>query len=502
MESLLSQELQTAPRPQPPGAGAVLKSLLECSFRPASAASRTLHVPLRTAYFVHALSALGAVLAILMAAASSEWASLSESSEIAYAVFRIVGNFLDEFVQHPLPMSLAVVGIELGYAALALGVLPWGACDEPVHESARHALRRVWMQTPQLFLFIAIMSGTIAFLDETHNHWKRAHPVDYPVMPPIPAGSKPGTPSWDQHHARMEAYHDQVRRINRAQRAAQPFHIRYDEPLAGVGCVFFGWTFLVSLLRAVGTPRHPPRIERAPRCEACGYDLTTIPMESRCPECGEAVVASLGPQARPGPPWQNRTIGYVAAWHRTWRAAVFSPAAFGRTLRVTEPGTDHRRFFLLHLPFVFALGACVPPAFFFAIEHKSPLQENAEIVFFVAPVAGLLCVAGATAATLATAGQMGLYFQWREKRNLLPAAIQVTCYLITYQLAWEFYGGVTGILAITLGRNDDFRAWARDNRLDPEMLVFIAWFVLNLAWGLIYRTLVHRAVAATRYANK
>jgi hypothetical protein len=58
-------------------------------------------------------------------------------------------------------------------------------------------------------------------------------------------------------------------------------------------------------------------------CESCGYPLTGLPVEGRCPECGEPVADSL-PQRRVGSPWQQRT-GF-AAWWRTGRESLLRPA--------------------------------------------------------------------------------------------------------------------------------------------------------------------------------
>jgi hypothetical protein len=74
-------------------------------------------------------------------------------------------------------------------------------------------------------------------------------------------------------------------------------------------------------------------------CEACGYILTGLPAEGKCPECGRAIAESL-PARRIGSPWQQRPG--LAAWWRTSLTLLSSPRERFETLRV-----DRRRSRLL-----------------------------------------------------------------------------------------------------------------------------------------------------------
>jgi len=504
MESTDAQDATVSTHSPNASVGRMALSVLECPFRPAAAARRTLNCSLPSAYLVHLFSALAIVTAVMVARAATEFGPDMRAFDLLARTLEVWANLLLEFVDYALPMTLSVIGIEIGYASLAVWILPWGAGDEPLKLSIHHALRRIWMQTPQLFLFVVIMGSTIAFLDRTRAEWVSAHSAEYeaPRMPPMPPGIQPGTPQWDQYQTELDAYSNEWSRIQAGQRAAQPWYIRHGAPAAGVGCFLFGLLFLTSLLRASGVPRTLAPIPRRPQCEACGYDLTSIPLDSRCPECGEPVVAALGPDARPGPPWKNGALGAVASWHQTWRTAVFSPTRFGRSLRTIDPGVEHRRFLVLHLPLVFLIGAVAPTALYYALEGHSPLPNNFEIVFFVGPVVGLLCAVGVTSVTLVIASGLGFDFHRREKRNLLAAAVQATCYLTPLLVAWEFFGGATGILALTLGQHDPFRTWAREKHLDPEFLCFCLWAAPNSAWAITYYILARRATAAARYANR
>lgn len=489
--------LETAPTPR-----AILASILECSFRPASAARRTLYCPLRTAWLIHAVCALGIVAVVLLVVAWSELDFSADFLDYRKSVRRIVVIFLDAFLEHPLPTVVAVVAIELGYAALALWLLPWGACDEPIKESFRHALRQVWMQTPQLLLFFVVAGSTIAYLEQAHEQWMHVYGHERTPYPDPPPGATPGTPQWDQFNNQMGVYWEEERRITQEEERVQPFHVRYGQPLAGVTSFFLGVLFLVSLLRAAGVLRKANPAERQPLCEACGYDLTTMPMESRCPECGDAVLASLGPGARPGPPWVDPELGIVTAWFRTWRQAIFSPTAFGRTIRVTDPGTRHRLFFLLHLPIVFLVAACTPPAIHLGVKGHLPDGQEWAVALFLGPAAGFICVAAATSVMLKSAAWAGWYHWWKLKRNLLPASMQVSCYTVVYLVMWEFLGGAYGVLTIVLANHEPFTDWFRGTSVDPVVLLTFSWLALNFLCLGVYSAIIKRAVAATRFANK
>lgn len=70
---------------------------------------------------------------------------------------------------------------------------------------------------------------------------------------------------------------------------------------------------------------------RAPVCWRCGYDLTGLPADNRCPECGEAAPQRAGS----GPAAVVRRWELAPRVHRflrVFRAAVWSSAAFQRGL--------------------------------------------------------------------------------------------------------------------------------------------------------------------------
>jgi len=467
-----------------------------CGFRPATAAKRTLDISLRHAAAVHVLSALIAIISLVAIIAAME----GESVRSALAS---IGR---DFKQDPRTSCLVVLGvislIEMGFVGLSFVLMPWGAVDEPLRASFSHALRRAWCQSPHVALCIMLIALFVSHMENLNDAWLAANPIDYPQAPNPPPGMQPGTPESDAYDQLMQAYWNEYSRIRAIAHAAKPWYLQGDEPIVvcfGFACALW---FLTALLRAVGVRRTALPLPRQPRCDACGYDLTTMSLESRCPECGEPVMASLGPDARPGMPWERRR-GF-SAWFACTRLAIFDPVRLGRMLRLQSPGTAHRRFLLLHLPIVFLVGAASLPAL--AVIDKllrSPLggpPPMIEIVF-VGLAFGICCTIATVLVSLGTAGYCAVLFYIRDKRNLLTGSAQVVCYLMASLILWELFGAATAIGAILLSNDPTFIARVQ-NRVDPGLLAFLLWFVPNLLCGFIYLRLAYNAVAATRYANR
>jgi len=463
---------------------------LTCAFRPATAALRTLDVSLPTAAAIHVLSVLLAAVALVMLVG---WAGGESLNAFAFVA--------DAFASDPKTTVLVVIGvallIELGFVWLAFWMMPWGAVDEPLRASFSHALRRIWCQSPHGLLIILLIGGLTAQLDRLNDAWKTIYPVNYPPSPfasgaPYVAGTAPSIP----------AYYDELRRIDREARAAKPWYLRFQDAIDVDFAFLCGVWFLGAMLRAVGVPRTGPPMPRQPRCDACGYDLTLMPMDSRCPECGEPVAASLGPEARPGTPWQRPGNSALSAWWQTFHTAVRQPIVFSRMLQLQSPGTAHRRFLLLHMPIIFLIGAASPPALYYTVEGKSPFPNDAHLVLVGSPVFGTLCMVGTLMVSLSTASRCGVLHTIRDKRNSLSGAVQVVSYLVPFLVLWQIFGAITGIMAIVLSTMPGFEAMCASTWMPPGMWAFLIWSLPNLIWAIAYWSLARTAIAATRYANR
>ena len=127
-------------------------------------------------------------------------------------------------------------------------------------------------------------------------------------------------------------------------------------------------------------------------CDACGYNLTTIPMERRCPECGQPVIASLGPDARPGTMWQRRgELGRTVTWWRSFTRVILHPTEFGRQLQLVSPGMDDRRFLAWHLPLIYAIGMVGIIGFLTIAAGVDELTSDPFMALLVGSVFGCAC---------------------------------------------------------------------------------------------------------------
>lgn len=507
--------------PDPPSepCWSVFLSFLTCGILPATTARRTNRIPLRNAYLLHFAVALCGVFIIVWIAS---WGDVPAPATFGSVAARFLANLnwlLGQLSERPRTIVLAVLGIalliEVGFVGVAYLVMPWGACDEPLGASLRHGLRRVWLQTPHVVLIIATVGAVGIPLSRWERAWRASYPIPMPSpdqlpTPPVPPTvAPPKSQAWQDYEAAGQAYSQAwqahwtaVRHWGQELRLAQPWYLRFNRTIAVDAAFLSGLWLFWALLLSVGAPRVVPPIIRPPRCDACGYDLTTIPMKSRCPECGELVAASLGPDARPGTAWQRRELDRLTAWRRSWGEAIRDPVRFGRTLRLTRPGVGHRHFLAIHLPLVFLIGAASPSLTFCAVEGRSPIPDEIEFILIGGPIFGTACTAGVMAVSLLSAAAAALLYHFRDRRNLLVGAVQVVSYLVVYLVAWQVFGAVTGICAVSMGQAEWFRGFARASRMGPELLAFFFWFIPNLACGIFYWTLVRRAVSGTRYANR
>ncbi len=424
---------------------------------PATTARRTQHMPLAYAWLVHLIAALIIVaLIILLVAWSEAGGHLYDIDRVFLKFELIVDEIAEELTSPPYGETAAVLAvalsIEAAFLVLALLVMPWGARDEPLRASFRNALRQTWLRTVQIIPCVFIV-GSFAVI------------------------------------------------VN--QRGGVFSYLEYGIPMiveAGFAAALW---LLWGLLRAVGASRAVPPIERPPMCEACGYNLTTIPMDSRCPECGIAVAVSLGPDARAGTPWNRRqNVGCWRAWWQCSVTAFHCPGELGRQVRVISPVTDHRVFLALHLPVIFLIGAAGIMALYVAIEGFDELAEEPTFVSIAAPILGIACVGGAVLFALFAALIVGVIESLRCKRNLLPGAIQVACYLAGFLAVWVLFGAISSVTMVVLSDTHWFYSLEILTGIDQYVLGTWLWLLTNAVWGIWYFVLVARGTAGTKYANR
>lgn len=490
----------------------VLLALIGAWTRPATTAERTSHVSMLRAWALHLVAAVLAVELIVLLVVVTDNDTLNFNS-VSRELYRVCVEVGDHFQQQSVEAVLTVLGIalliETFYCAVAFLLMPWGARDEPIRQSYKHALRRIWIATPAIVMGILVTGSVAVTLERMDRSWDVARPpptttLTYPTFPTI-APSSPGyQKAMDDYKAAVEEYEVKSGPYWAAStewHGSKPWYIREPKMLTvGTGFVVGPWA-LWCLFCAVGARRRTPPIERPQQCTHCGYNLHTIAMESRCPECGETVLSSLGPGAQPGTPWQRRGGGSLMAWRTTLALAIRAPKQLGTQLQLVNPGTDHRRFFVVHLPMVYAIAVGALACAFFLLAGGPGPGVLLPLVI-VSTVFASLCVAGTVAVTMLGALLAGLIHSFRYRRNLLPGAMQMASYLGGSLVIWAVLGAVLGV-GISLGtRTEFFELLETITGMRSDMLVAATFLIPNTACGIFYLVLLGRGTEATRYANR
>lgn len=489
-------------------------ALLTAWLLPATTARRTAHVSLPRAWSVHLIAALLTAVLIMLLVAWSEADAALSLGPIAAEFQEMMRASATAIQRQPIEFAFEVIGIamliEVTFLGVALLVMPWGACDEPLRNSYRHALRRTWLQTAHVIPIVLSVGTMIVVLDRLRAEWRLASPAPVLPTPPPAVQLPPSDPKYAQatsdYQVNLQRYNQNntiARQGLRVWRRNQPWYIEYNEPLlVEMGFVLMLW-LLWGLLRGVGVSRDVPPIARPPTCEVCGYNLTTISLQSKCPECGEPVLASLGPDNRVGTVWQRRReVGRRLAWWACASAVLRRPHPFGRQLRLMSPGTDHRSFFALHLPVVFIIATGCLLIFGLLTAGVTEVAEEQAVFLMAMSIFGCLCVAGTVTFSLTAALAIGLFESLRHKRNLLPGTMQIACYLGGYLTLWALFGAVTGLLVLALEASRLFHTLEGYTGIYRDALATWAWLLPNLACCVEYFILVSRGTAGTQHANR
>ena len=473
-----------------------LAALFTAGLLPATTARRTVRVKLDSAFIVHLLAAGATVLTIALLAA---WAGISgpaTCSAVWEQFLEHLGSLINKFQHAPSLNAVfllsAVLSIETGYLLLVLLCTPGGAIDEPVRSSIRSAIQRAWLHTPHLLLVILLCGAAMVQLMRVHRAADlRADKLAFEEIRTAGRAS-----SQEEVQAAFARYHELS--------ARQPLHVRYAEELLLPLWVIGGAWWLWALLRFIGVHRTRVPTARAPTCEACGYNLTGIPLEGRCPECGDPIASSLGAGARPGPPWQHRrTIGAWRAWRSSLTGALTRPTWFGRQLRVSEPTSAHRWFLATCLPAVFLIAWIGLVACWVAQGGNNPFTNEGlarAVVFRDGSLTAVFSSLGVLVIALGTAWLIGVVYGGRFHRNLMPASMQAACYLGGYLTAWTAFAFFW--TAVLFYSKNVINRIGQGFSTPREFVWFAVIGFPNLLalGGYVY--LVARVTAAARHANR
>ncbi len=482
---------------------------LTAGILPATTARRTHHVTLKRAFAIHILAAIVSLPVMVVLSAIPEVRGSLSVTAVLGECQHFMDDIIESFVSDPKSMTtitiIAVLVGEAFFLLVAFILMPWGARDEPMRKSYRNALQRAWLHSAHALLLI-LLAGTLnTSVDRAHYRAMESTFRSYPNRPQAPQIPKPKdatTPEWKEHENAMSEYNKEILQREQAW-DKQPWFIKHSE-IVYVNAIFvsISWLFW-ALLRAVGAPRSTVPIVRPPRCDECGYNLTTIPLEGRCPECGDPVATSLGPDARPGTDWQRRRgVGRVVGWLECFIGAVFRSKQLGRRIRTIEPGTDHRLFQLLHLPVFALLGAALVLAVFDVDFGRGPKESDISVVAVAVPGMGQVAALCPVVIALLGAGLVGVVLSYRAERNLLPASMQIAAYLMGFLIVWGLFAVMTFVMTITFANDGRYDELATMLRINAGFLSLWCWLLPNGVWGGYFLILIARGTRAARYANR
>lgn len=497
---------QSDVQPRQPGHLRDLIYLVGVSWlRPQRAAQRCTHWPLAVCFLVH----VGIGLAGLFLVAGG--LSVFEGS-----VDHLFLNIKAEFSREPAMFILWSLGILLLVEAAMLGLavvgLAWGAlAHERLRDSLRHSLRQVWLRTPHALVISVFIAAAITTIEIKSQQWRHEHPSPWSSAPmpsyPVPPSMAEDDPAYRAAMAKYEQeMADYQAEMARRQQSwgqwwpTQPWYVRNEGPMSiAMVIVGAGW-WLAAMLCAFGVRRSPGAVERAPRCLTCGYDLSMTPADSRCPECGEEVIKSLGELAQPGAAWEwpRAQVHILGAWWRTCRTAVRRPSSFGRSLRLFDERTGYRGYFIIHLALIFLLGA----GGILTVAFTSRGSTDAFVLVLISSIVGTMCAMGATLVACGVASIVGVVISLQNKRNLLLAAMQVAAYASPFLVAWAFFGAMLIVSFINLNEYGWARVIADRTGLPIDFLAFLWLAVPNIVCSLLYIAIVARGTRGARFANR
>ncbi|RME39922.1 MAG: hypothetical protein D6788_04460 [Planctomycetota bacterium] len=448
---------------------------------------------------------LGAVLMTFLDvynAKGFEWLVEGDWRALGAALADALSDPLDQHDRNPrryqFLLFVVLSTVELFAWTLALILTPWGSRDEPIRRSFGHAVRSVYLCTAFVSLTIFITGAAQGTIPQVRRHFERnryALSTPNPIVPRAARRNGISTVS-----GRPASFTPPV---HPAHPSPQRFwfveHSLFVETWTTCAAIL---VCLTMLLGAVGVDRPPEARPRPPTCDVCGYNLTGLPMEGNCPECGRAVAESIGPQARPGPPWcRRRRLGTLRAWWETSYEAVRHPTRFGYRLSLRPKGNDHRRFLAWHLAGVFVIAVGV------VIDHDvrylgRPLSTDTFAIASTAPTLATMLTLAALTLVLGTGLVHGVHHGVRVKRNLMPAAMQMACYLSPFLLAWLLCG-IALAFPVSAWINSTGRVVLFSRvRITYSTFGIAILIIFHGIMLVIFNALVGRGTKAARFANR
>ncbi len=478
---------------------------------PATTARKTAHVARWKAWLFHVFTLMMILMTIAVIVATADGNTISVEATFD-RLFSFLNDLIHEFQAHTFQVLsiffFSFLGIETLFLLLAFFTMAWGARDESIKASFRSALKRVWICTANLLpalIIVATMALALNNLSDSQNkptfNWP-TRPAPFTVT-----SSDPNFVKLDaEYKAAIAQFNLDSQKASKqwqAWRKSLPWYVKNPEFIIVILSAIAWMWFIWALLRSVGARRDVPPMDRPPLCEYCGYNLTTMPMESRCPECGETIVKSLGPDVRRGVAWeqQGKSTRW-SAWKECFVEPILRSKEFGRKLQVTQSVTVHRNYLFRNLPIIFAIGMLSMLSGFVIDQGINGLWIEMPEFFFVTAMFGFACVIGSVVVTLFGGWLIGWAHSVKHKRNLMPVAIQASCYLSGFLILWAIFGAMNALF-VYLGY--EFRIFhnIRDvTGMYVDTIAQLSWFVPNVTFGVYYLLLIARTTSGAWYANR
>jgi uncharacterized membrane protein len=226
-------------------------------------------------------------------------------------------------------------------------------------------------------------------------------------------------------------------------------------------------------------------------------------MESRCPECGEPVIKSMGPEARGGTTWEKHDkSNRWPAWKECFIEPILRPKEFGRLLQVTQPITAHRTYLFCDLPVIFAIGLFSIVGGFIITNGIHRLWSESPDFFIVTIIFGFACVIGTVMVTLFGGWLIGWGHSVRHKRNLMPVSMQAACYLSGYLILWAIFGALNFLFVYVGYEYRLFHAIRDMTGIYIDTIAAMSWMIPNITVGVYYLLLIAKTTSGAWYANR
>jgi hypothetical protein len=233
-----------------------------------------------------------------------------------------------------------------------------------------------------------------------------------------------------------------------------------------------------------------------PFCDNCGYNLTMAPAEGRCPECGRYVMESLGPDTRPGTPWERRVeTGRLRAIARQVRMLIVCPRKLYFQTPTLAGQAAAQRWLIGSLVVIAFEAAWIVPGFYLGTSER----EISWRTFWGAAAMGLIwAVMGLMMVGIETAG-VAAFSRMRGHPVALATAAKVTAFASPLMVSWVILGGAQLLAAPHFQPLADAHHLTERTR---QMLLAGSLGFAHIGGLLWYELTVYRGVRAVQFANK